>query len=254
MTTPLILLTNDDGIHAPGLAALHEALADLGEVLVFAPDRQRSAVGHGVSLNHPLRRTEIRPGWHMVDGTPTDCIILAVRGVLEVLPSLIVSGINSGANLGDDVTYSGTVAGAFEGMLQKIPSFAISVTSHFVTHFAGAQRMARLTAEKLLAEGLPEDVMLNINVPDLPADQISGISVTAMGRRNYNDRMDMRRDPRGGTYYWIGGEIPEQKIETGTDFEALEAGRISVTPLKRDMTDYDMLKRMASYSALSDKL
>lgn len=254
MTTPLILLTNDDGIHAPGLAALHSALEGLGRVVVFAPDRQRSAVGHGVSLNHPLRSSEIRPGWHMVDGTPTDCVILALRGVLEEAPALVVSGINSGANLGDDVTYSGTVAGAFEGMLQGIPSFAMSVTNHFVQHFEGAQRMAQLTAEKLLAEGLPRDIMLNINVPDLPLDQIEGIGVAAMGRRNYNDRMDMRHDPRGGKYYWIGGETPDMVIETGTDFEVHAANKISVTPIMRDLTDYEMMKKMGDFNGLGDKL
>lgn len=252
MTTPLILLTNDDGIHAPGLAALHSALAELGKVLVFAPDRQRSAVGHGVSLNDPLRCTEIRPDWFMVDGTPTDCVILALRGVLDTLPDLVVSGINSGANLGDDVTYSGTVAGAFEGMLQGIPSFAMSITSHEVKHFEAAQRMAQLTAKKLLAEGLPRDIMLNINVPDLPLDQIAGVGTGAMGRRNYNDRMDKRNDPRGGTYYWIGGEMPDMVIETGTDFEIHSANKISVTPIKRDLTDYDMLKKMADFEALSE--
>lgn len=241
MSTPLILLTNDDGISAPGLSFLAEALHALGQVIVYAPDRQRSAVGHGVSLHHPLRVTETKPGWFMVDGTPADCVILAVRKLLGRRPDLVVSGINAGANLGDDVTYSGTVAGAYEGMLLGVPSFAISIISHSPRNFVPAQRAAAMMAARILEHGLPPDVMLNINLPDMPLSDIKGISVTAMGRRNYQDEIVERKDPRNGTYYWIGGAQPDHYITEGSDFEAIEKTHISITPLRRNLTDYDAL-------------
>lgn len=251
MATPLILVTNDDGISAPGLAHLAEALSSVGEVAVYAPDRQRSAVGHGVSLHSPLRVTEVRPGWHMVDGTPADCVILAVRSLLGRRPDLVVSGINPGANLGDDVTYSGTVAGAFEGMLLGIPSFSISIISHHPRHYEPARRTAAMMAGLLLKDGLPEDVMLNINLPDVPLEEIQGMAVTAMGRRNYQDEIVERRDPRDGRYYWIGGAKPDHYLTPGSDFEAVENNKISVTPLKRNLTEYDALKGLeASLASL----
>lgn len=244
MSTPCILLTNDDGISAMGLEMLHDALKHLGNVVVYAPDRQRSAVGHGVSLHHPLRVTKIKPNWYMVDGTPADCVILAVRKLLGRKPDLIVSGINAGANLGDDVTYSGTVAGAYEGMLLRIPSFAISIINHNPRHYEPAQKMAAAMAQYILAHGLPEDVMLNINLPDLPLSSIGGMAVTSMGRRNYQDEIVERKDPRNGTYYWIGGAQPDHYITPGCDFEAIENNKISITPLKRNLTDYEALETL----------
>lgn len=241
MASPTILLTNDDGIRAPGLAHLAEALSAIGEVHVYAPDRQRSAVGHGVSLHHPLRVTEIQSRWYMVDGTPADCVILAVRKLLGRRPDLVVSGINPGANLGDDVTYSGTVAGAFEGMLLGIPSFAISIISHQPRDYAPAKRVASLIAGKILDKGLPADVMLNVNVPNLPMDAIGGIAFTSMGRRNYQDEIVERQDPRNGTYYWIGGAEPDHYGDEGSDFEAIDNRKVSITPLRRNLTDYDAL-------------
>lgn len=242
MSTPLILLTNDDGIHAPGLRVLAESLAPLGELAVYAPDRQRSAVGHGVSLHQPLRVTETAPGWFMVDGTPSDCLILAVRGLLGRRPQLVVSGINAGANLGDDVTYSGTVAGAFEGMLLGLPSFAISNISHRPRYFEAAGRVAKLIAAYILAEGLPKDVMLNVNLPDMPYDELRGMAFTCMGRRNYQDEIVTRKDPRGGIYYWIGGAQPDHYITEGSDFEAVKKQQVSVTPLLRDLTAWSALE------------
>lgn len=241
MSTPQILLTNDDGIGAPGLHYLAEALSTVGDIHVYAPDRQRSAVGHGVSLHLPLRVTEIRPRWHMVDGTPADCVILAVRKLLGFRPDLVVSGINPGANLGDDVTYSGTVAGAFEGMLLGIPSFAISIVTHQPKHFETAQRAASLLATLILRQGLPQDIMLNVNLPDIPPEDITGIEATTMGRRNYQDEIVERKDPRNGTYYWIGGDMPDHYATPGSDFEAVGNQRVSVTPLKRNLTEYDLL-------------
>ena len=251
MTTPLILLTNDDGIHAPGLRLLAEALVPLGEVVVYAPDRQRSAVGHGVSLHQPLRVIEIQAGWNMVDGTPADCLILAIRGLLGRRPDLVVSGINAGANLGDDVTYSGTVAGAFEGMLLGINSFAVSNISHRPKHFSSAAKVARQVAEYILANGIPEDVLLNVNLPDVPFEQLKGMALTCMGRRNYLDEIVTRQDPRGGTYYWIGGAHPDHYETPGSDFEAIEKGQVSITPLSRDLTAHAALQQLRESFPLS---
>ena len=237
MTTPRILITNDDGIQAPELAELAAALGRLGEVWVFAPDRQQSAVGHGVSLHRPLRARRVKERWFMVDGTPTDCVMLAVRNLIGTRPNLVVSGINPGANLGDDVTYSGTVAGAYEGMLLGVPSFAISDVSYSPKHVATAARFGVRLARYLLEQGIPPDTTLNVNVPDLPYEEIQGVSITRMGRRDYQDEIIRREDPRGGIYYWIGGAEPSHFVESGTDFEAIEQKRISVTPLGRNLTN-----------------
>ncbi len=244
MARPLILVTNDDGIRAPGIRLLAEALGDLGEVAVYAPDRQRSATGHSVSLHHPLRVTTLRAGWHMVDGTPTDCVMLAVRMLLGRKPDLVVSGINDGANLGDDVTYSGTVAGAYEGMLLGIPSIAVSDVSYAPKHMETAAQVGRRMAEYVLANGVPEDTMLNVNVPDCPFDQLAGVAVTRMGRRSYQDEIVRREDPRGGVYYWIGGAEPAHVEESGTDFAAIEVNQVSVTPLHRDLTNHSVMHHL----------
>lgn len=241
MEQPQILVTNDDGIQAPELGKLAEALQEVGEVWVYAPDRQQSAVGHGVSLHRPLRVTPYRDHWFMVDGTPTDCVMLAVRNLLGKRPDLVVSGINPGANLGDDVTYSGTVAGAYEGMLLGLPSFAISNVNYAPTQFDAAAEAAIRIAKYLLKEGLPPDTMLNVNVPDLPPEMIKGYAVTRMGRRNYNDEIIRRTDPRGTSYYWIGGAEPSHFAEPGTDFEAIDNNMVSITPLHRDVTNYSAI-------------
>ena len=241
MTSPLILVTNDDGIRAPGLRMLAEALQPLGTVEVYAPESQQSAVGHSVSLHKPLRVTTLEPGWHMVDGTPTDCVMLAVRSLLGRKPDLVVSGINPGANLGDDVTYSGTVAGAFEGMLLGIPSIAVSDVSYSPLHQATSGLVGARVARYVLDKGLPPDTTLNVNVPDVPFDQLKGLAITRMGRRSYQDDIVQRTDPRGGIYYWIGGDEPTHIMESGTDFEAIEAGKVSITPLHRDLTHHATL-------------
>ena len=241
MQQPLILVTNDDGISAPGLELLAAALDELGDVRVYAPDRQQSAVGHGVSLHKPLRVTKLRDRWFMVDGTPTDCVMLAARDMLGRRPDLIVSGINAGPNLGDDVTYSGTVAGAYEGMLLGVASFAVSSVSHNPRYFSTAALASAKIAAHLLEHGLPADTMLNVNVPDLPHEEIAGLAITRMGRRNYQDEIIHRTDPRGGAYYWIGGANPTHVAEEGTDFEAIEANKVSVTPLRRDLTHHEVM-------------
>lgn len=241
MTKPLILVTNDDGIRAPGLALLAEAMAEVGEVSIFAPEGQQSAVGHGVSLHKPLRVTEIAPGWHMVDGTPTDCVMLAVRALLGRRPDLVVSGVNPGANLGDDVTYSGTVAGAYEGMMLGIPSIAVSDVSYVPQHMATAARVAARLGRYVLEQGMPEDTTLNVNVPDVPFEALQGVAITRMGRRSYQDEIIQREDPRGRLYYWIGGAEPTHVAEEGTDFEAIGKMMVSVTPLHRDITHHAVM-------------
>ena len=247
MAQPLILVTNDDGIHSRGLFPLVEALEALGEVRVYAPDREQSAVGHSVSLHRPLRVNALKERWFAVDGTPTDCVMLAVRELLGARPDLVVSGINAGANLGDDVTYSGTVAGAYEGMLLGVPSFAISNASYQPTRMDTAARVAVRLAEYLLDHGLPPETMLNVNVPDVSYDELEGVAMTKMGRRDYQDEIVERLDPRGGTYYWIGGSEPSHVVEAGTDFEAIEGGMVSVTPLHRDVTNYSALDALQTH-------
>lgn len=244
MPKPLILVTNDDGIRAPGLAMLAAAMEPLGDVYVYAPDRQQSAVGHGVSLHKPLRVTETADRWFMVDGTPADCVMLAVRSLLARRPDLVVSGINPGANLGDDVTYSGTVAGAYEAMLLGLPGIAFSDVSYSPHHVETAARVATAIAAHVLAHPLPPETALNVNVPDLPYADLQGVAVTRMGRRNYQDEIVRREDPRGGAYYWIGGAEPDHFMEPGTDFEAIEARKVSVTPLHRDLTHHAAFREL----------
>lgn len=247
MAKPLILVTNDDGVRAPELEVLVAALDAVGEVWVYAPDRQQSAVGHGVSLHRPLRVTPVKNRWFMVDGTPTDCVMLAVRNLLQARPALVVSGINPGANLGDDVTYSGTVAGAYEGMLLGVPSFAISDVSYSPAHLESAAKFAAKLAAYVLAHGLPEDTMLNVNVPDVPYGEIAGVAFTRMGRRNYQDEIIKRQDPRGGVYYWIGGSEPTHHPEPDTDFSAIERNAVSITPLHRNLTNETALKLLGAW-------
>ena len=244
MPPPLLLLTNDDGVNAPGLAAVAEALTAVGEVQVYAPDRNQSAVGHGVSLHKPLRVNQLREGCHMVDGTPADCVMLAIRDLLGRRPDIVISGINRGANLGDDVTYSGTVAGAFEGMLLGVPSFAVSDVSYSPKHVETAARFSIRLCEHILAHALPADTMLNVNVPDLPYESLAGVSITRQGRRDYQDEIIKRTDPRGDEYFWIGGAAPTHEVEPGTDFEAIENNKISITPLHRDLTHHAALQEL----------
>lgn len=244
MTRPHLLLTNDDGIGSPGLAALAEALEPVGEVWVYAPDRNQSAVGHGFSLNSPLRVEKLKERWYRIDGTPTDCVILALRDLMPEKPSVLVSGINDGANLGDDVTYSGTVAGAFEGMLLGVPSMAISNVRSNPRNWDATARVAEVLVRQILETGLPENAMLNVNVPDLPYEELGGVEMTRMGRRIYDDAIIRREDPRGLAYYWIGGEDNSHSPEAGTDLEAIARGQISVTPLLRDLTHYEALKTL----------
>tara|TARA_A100001037_G_scaffold306676_1_gene353919 strand:- start:2813 stop:3577 length:765 start_codon:yes stop_codon:yes gene_type:complete len=237
---PKILITNDDGIESKGLEALYDAASTFGDVYVFAPSSNQSATGHSLTLTRPLRVKEIRKHWFSVDGTPTDCVNVALNGFLEDrTPDLILSGINIGTNLGDDVTYSGTIAAAMEGTLLGISSVAISqdCEEKTSTDFGLAKKSIIFLAQKILNEKLPPRVFLNINVPNISEEGCLGIQITSQGKRVYGDRIVKRKDPRGTDYFWIGGDKLNSRNEPNTDFAAIESNQISITPVKMDLTD-----------------
>lgn len=247
---PQILVTNDDGITAPGIAALCDALTEVGEVTVVAPERPRSAGGHAITLHKPLRADIVTmpsgiPGYSS-NGTPSDCVVL---GLLAIMPhcDLVVSGINLGPNLGEDLTYSGTVSAAMEGAICGIPAIAISLASESNPDYQPAANFAARLAHQVLQHGLPADVLLNVNVPDLPAAQIGCPLITRQGKRRYEGRVERREDPRGRPYYWLGGEIIEDIAGEGSDGEAIMNGHISITPLHLDLTHHRFAKEMAHW-------
>ncbi len=239
-----ILISNDDGIHAEGIKALAEAMEAIGEVYVVAPDRERSAASHSLTLHRPLRVSKVSERCYAVDGTPTDCINLAVNGVLGFTPDLVVSGINRGGNLGDDITYSGTVSAAMEGTLLGIPSFAISLVLDYDEEgdYRPAARFATRLASYILDHGLPKDTLLNVNVPNV-AD-IKGYRITKQGRRIYGEAIVEKVDPRGKKYYWIGTNSTKWYDEAESDFKAIEDHYISVTPIHLDLTNYASMEEL----------
>lgn len=237
-----ILITNDDGIFSEGLKLLAEALADLGQVIVVAPDREQSASSHSLTLNRPLRIQKVREHWFAVDGTPTDCVNLAIQGLLkEDPPDLVVSGINFGLNMGDDVTYSGTVSATFEAHLNGIPGVAFSQEVEEGFSFEVAAQVARELLGTLLREPLASDLLLNVN---LPAERPKGVRWTRLGKRVYQQTVVEKTDPKGRKYYWIAGR-PQWQREEGTDHDALQSGFVTVTPLHLDLTDYRGLEKTA---------
>ncbi len=240
----MVLACNDDGIQSSGLARLVEAVREIDDVIVVAPDRERSAVSHALTLERPLRADEVRPGWFAVDGTPTDCINLALNGLLSERPWLVVSGINRGANLGDDITYSGTVSAAMEAVLLGVPAVAFSQVGRVAFDYGAAGSFAAMLVRLLRDRPLPADTLLNVNVPDLPRPL--GYSITRQGKRRYGDAIIEKVDPRGRKYYWIGGAELDFDDAPGTDFTAIRGGRISVTPLHLDLTNYESLKSLSS--------
>ncbi len=243
-----ILVTNDDGVFSEGIKLLAEELGKIAEVFVVAPDREQSASGHSLTLHRPLRLQHLRDNWYSADGTPTDCVNLAVLGLLkDDKPTLVVSGINFGLNLGDDVTYSGTVSATFEGSLLSIPSVAFSQEVAEGFSFQTAANFARMFIETLLAKPLRPDLLLNVNIP---VGEIKGVSLTRLGHRVYEQSLVEKLDPRGRKYYWIAGK-PVWTPEEGTDQSAVSSGRVSVTPLHLDLTDY---KGLDSYSDLHRSL
>ena len=244
---PVFLITNDDGYRAPGIHALARFAGRLGRVYVMAPDREQSASSHALTLHRPLRVEPELPNWWTVDGTPTDCVNLALRSsVLPERPTMVLSGINHGGNLGDDVTYSGTVAGAMEGALLGLPAIAFSCLSRdpdgdeLDLLEPWVARIVATVAER----GLPEGTLLNVNFPDPRRGPIRGLRVTRQGKRVYTAQAVERTDPRNRAYYWIGGEVVESEPLPGSDIEAIEAGYVSITPLKLDLTDERLLAEL----------
>jgi 5'-nucleotidase len=248
-----ILVTNDDGVLAPGLLALAQEMRSLGKVTVLAPDRNWSASGHVKTMERPMRvrETLLVDGTAALttDGAPSDCVALALLGVVKEKIDLVLSGINPNANIGHDVTYSGTVTAAMEAVIGGIPGIAVSLNSlpgHGELDYGPAARMARKVTEKVIAEGLPDGVLLNVNVPFLKDDEMKGFLITRQGLRVYHDALDVRNDPRGKPYYWIGGDFPSGVPEDGTDFGTLGQGYVSITPLQLDLTAYkamDILRK-----------
>ncbi len=246
-----ILVTNDDGVAAPGLAALAEAMRALGRVTVLAPDHNWSASGHVKTLHKPLRVKQAQTcdgaAALACDGAPSDCVALAFLGVVEEKIDLVVSGINPHPNLSHDVTYSGTVTAAMEAAISHVPGIAVSMDTSDDTDYAQAARAAARIASEVIARGLPPYTVLNVNVPGLKENEIKGVRITRQGLRVYRDELVTRLDPRGAPYYWIGGEAPVGVRDEGTDIAALAEGYISVTPLQLDLTAYGMIETLRQW-------
>jgi 5'-nucleotidase len=250
-----ILVTNDDGVQAPGLLALVQELRQLGRVSVLAPDHNWSASGHVKTLNRPLRVEEVRlaDGTTALasDGAPSDCVSLALLGLVEPPLDLVVSGINPNANLGHDVTYSGTITAAMEAVLNGVPGIAVSQDTPALIEgnrdFASAAAYGRIVAQAVLTEGLPPKTLLSVNVPYLPMQEIKGVRITRQGLRQYRDMLVKREDPHRTPYYWIGGEMPEPPALDGSDSDALAEGYVSITPLQMDLTDYKLMELLKNW-------
>lgn len=245
---PLILVSNDDGYNAPGLLELARALEPLGEVWIVAPEKPRSGVARMITLHKPLRvqRFDAEKQWHWCSGTPTDCVYIALHHLLPRLPDVVVSGINDGANLGDDVTYSGTVAAGFEAISQGIPALTASVVGRGAKDFAEAAKICARITKDMLERGLPHRTLLNLNVPE-NYDPAKGVQVTRLGARGYETRVEKREDPRGGFYYWIGGPPLDLNDELGTDCRAIYDGVASVTPVGLDLDDFELASHVATW-------
>ena len=242
-----ILITNDDGIHSPSLEVLRKNLEKLGDVIIVVPEREMSAASHSLTLRRPLRVSQIKKGIFITDGTPSDCINIGMLGILKGKPDLVVSGINMGPNLGDDITYSGTVAASIEATLRSVPSFAISAASCKNCKFNVAAKFAFVLAQYILKNGLPSRTFLNVNVPNVSIKRIKGIEITRQGKRIYKEKLVKRTDPKGREYYWLGGEEPSSEIEERTDFAAIARNKISITPVHLDLTNYKMIDKLRNW-------
>jgi len=240
-----ILVTNDDGIDSRGIAALAEAMSDFGEVVVVAPDGNRSATAHSLTLDRPLRLRRIKPNWYECSGTPADCVHLALNGTMNSdPPALVASGINRGSNMGQDITYSGTVMAAYEATLLGVPSFAVSVSAREKFDYTGAAFYAKKVARYIMDNGLPKDTLLNLNVPNGPPESVKGLRVTRQGKRFYGDEIVERADPRGKSYYWIAGQEQGFDPIDGSDNVAVDEGYASLTPVRFVLTNDEMIDRL----------
>lgn len=242
-----ILLSNDDGYRAEGLRRLAERMQLLSEIIVVAPDRNRSGASNSLTLRHPLRVGQGDDGFYYVDGTPTDCVHLAITGLMEQEPDMVVSGINSGANLGDDILYSGTVAAAMEGRFLGLPAIAVSLAGTQCNHYATAAEAVERIVKLLPTHPLPNDSILNINVPDVPIHDIKGFKVTRLGHRHKSESVVRSTDPQGEEIYWVGPAGAEQDAGPGTDFYAVRNGYISITPIQVDLTQHSALDRISTW-------
>jgi 5'-nucleotidase len=243
----IILITNDDGIDSPGIKSLASNFKYLGELWVVAPDRERNAIGRALTLHSPLRAQKKSARRFAVNGTPSDCVNLAINRLLPEKPGLVVSGINKGGNLGDDISYSGTISAAFEATILGIPAFAISLATRKNFKFKPAALFAASLAALILKQGLPTDTFLNVNVPDTDGREISDFKITRQGKSIYDNAIVEKVDPRGGKYYWLGGTDIKCKKISGSDFEAVSQGFISITPLKTDHTNYSAMRLLKSW-------
>jgi len=242
-----ILVSNDDGYHATGITALADALSRIADVIVVAPDRNHSGASNSLTLHDPLRVHKLDDDRYFVNGTPSDCVHLALSGFLDEDPDIVVSGINHGANLGDDVIYSGTVAAAMEGRFLGLPAIAVSLVGRHASHFDTASRVACDLVERLQAEPLPRDLMLNVNVPDVAYEQLTGMEATRLGFRHRSEPLVETVDPQGRKIYWIGPAGEGQDAGPGTDFDAIERGAVAITPLKVDLTRHEALPDLAAW-------
>ncbi len=242
-----ILLSNDDGYFAPGLACLAESLATVSEVTVVAPERDRSGASNSLTLDRPLKLRRAPNGFYYVNGTPTDCVHLAVTGMLDTRPDMVISGINSGANMGDDTIYSGTVAAATEGFLLGIPSIAVSLAGKDLVHYNTAAQVVTELVQRFAGRTHPHPWLLNVNVPDIPQQQLQGMETTRLGKRHKAEPVVKATNPHGETVYWVGAAGQAQDAGAGTDFHAVENRRVSVTPLQIDLTQYSQLDALRNW-------
>jgi 5'-nucleotidase len=246
-----ILVTNDDGIYSSGIAALAEALKEIGEVIVVAPIEEQSAVGHGITMKYPLRVTDYFKNGSLfgyaVEGTPADCVKMGIRNIMKESPDLVISGINHGSNTAINIIYSGTVSAAREAAIMDVPAIAISVTSHDAKDFRYAGKVAKFLANKVIEHGLPQGTLLNVNVPDYPEKEIAGMLVTEQSKSKWDDIYEKRTDPFGKDYYWLTGKLVEVENEKLSDQLAIKNKYVSVTPIHFDLTDYDTFKKMKGW-------
>ena len=242
-----ILLSNDDGYFAPGLNILAEHISKIADIVVVAPERNRSGASNSLTLDRPLSVRVAHNGYYYVNGTPTDCVHLAVTGLLDQLPDMIISGINDGANMGDDTIYSGTVAAAMEGFLLGIPSFAVSMSQHNATHFETAAKVIIEMIAHYQKNPLPPPMLLNINVPDIPYEQLQGKVVTRLGKRHKAEPVIQSKSPRGEKLYWVGPAGSAQDAGEGTDFYAVANNKVSITALQADLTNYQQLDTLKNW-------
>ncbi len=248
MTQPKILVTNDDGIYASGIKALWKAMSEIGEATVVAPNREQSAVGHAITVSDPLRVQEVKRSngffGYAVNGTPSDCVKIAIQALLEEKPDVVISGINHGSNTGNNIIYSGTVSAATEGTMLDIPSIAISLNSFKDRDFSGAQSVAKAVVLNVIENGLWKKTLLNVNVPAIPENEFKGFKITRQGNAVFKDNFEKRKDPRGNTYYWMTGKMINPDLEIDNDQKAISEGYVSITPIHYRLTNHEFIDEL----------